>query len=194
MSQRIRVLLVLMSISCAASAADRDVDGATLAAVRCAACHGNQGLASNPQWPHLAGQKKSYLARQLQAFRDGTRRDAVMSPVASELSDAEIEALTTWYRRLDVTAAQAADPAGGRNAAAVCTACHGARGISGNEEWPKLAGQQAAYLKKQLLDYRDGRRDSLIMARVVRGLSDAQIDLLAGYFSSLPSRKSAVEP
>ncbi|MGQ0698250.1 MAG: c-type cytochrome [Panacagrimonas sp.] len=73
----------------------------------------------------------------------------------------------------------------GRNAAAVCTGCHGARGISANEEWPNIAGQQARYLAKQLTDYREGRRENLIMSQVAKRLGDSEIEALAAYFSAL---------
>ena len=159
---------------------------------QCAACHGTSGRATNPQWPNLAGQKGTYLAKQLRAFRDGTRTNNLMSPVAAGLNDAEIADLSAYYSQLSVpnqktlrTGAPAAEHASGRNSAAACVACHGSRGISANEEWPNIAGQQAGYLAKQLADFRDGRRDSAIMSRVAAKLSDSEIELLAGYLSAL---------
>lgn len=109
-----------------------------------------------------------------------------MSPVSAKMSDSDIEALADYYGGLSVAPpAPAIDRATGRNLAATCTACHGARGISANPEWPNLAGQQAAYLDKQLRDYRDGRRESLLMSRVANPLSDAEIEILAVHFSTL---------
>lgn len=183
------VLSLLITTACLASATSQAADVAALTASQCAACHGAQGQAPQPQWPHLAGQKTTYLADQLQAFRDGTRKDSLMSPVSSQLSDADIEALSAYYGQLsEAPLAPAADPASGRNTAATCTACHGARGISANDEWPNIAGQQAGYLEKQLRDYRQGRRESLIMSRVANGLSDSEIEMLASYFSTLDPR------
>ena len=63
----------------------------------CVACHGEDGVGRDPSWPNLAGQKAAYLANQLAAFRDGTRRNDMMTPLVTELSDADIDALAAWY-------------------------------------------------------------------------------------------------
>ena len=77
----------------------------------CVACHGSNGVSSNPEWPNLAGQKAGYLARQLRAFRDGTRSNPAMTQFVSNLSDADIEQIAAWY------AGQAAPTSGARSAA-----------------------------------------------------------------------------
>ncbi|QFI53257.1 c-type cytochrome [Aeromonas simiae] len=69
-------------------------------AVVCTACHGGEGKAVIPGYPHLAGQNAQYTAKQLKAFRDGTRVDPVMAPMAKLLSDADIEVLAAWYASL----------------------------------------------------------------------------------------------
>ena len=46
----------------------------------CVACHGKDGVATNPEWPNLAGQHVGYLAAQLTAFRDGIRENPAMAP------------------------------------------------------------------------------------------------------------------
>lgn len=66
----------------------------------CAACHGEKGVSVNPQWPNLAGQKKEYLKMQLHAFRDGTRVNPLMSPMAKTLSEADIEAIADYFSSL----------------------------------------------------------------------------------------------
>jgi cytochrome c553 len=64
----------------------------------CDACHGERGISAVPdQFPHVAGQYASYLAHALRGYRDGTRRHAVMNPIAAELSDEDIRALATFY-------------------------------------------------------------------------------------------------
>lgn len=63
----------------------------------CVACHGEDGVGRDPSWPNLAGQKAAYLASQLAAFRDGTRRNDMMTPLVAELTDADIDALAAWY-------------------------------------------------------------------------------------------------
>lgn len=77
------------------------------------------------------------------------------------------------------------DPAAGQAKAAVCVACHGARGISPNTQWPNLAGQQEQYLIKQLKAFRDGDREDPLMTPMASGLSDEDIANLAAWFHSL---------
>ena len=66
-------------------------------AIICAGCHGDNGISIKPLWPRLAGQHAAYLALQLRAFRDGTRKNAVMEPIAAALSDADIANLAAYY-------------------------------------------------------------------------------------------------
>lgn len=82
-------------------------------------------------------------------------------------------------------AALAGDLVAGRAKAAGCAGCHGAKGVSANPLWPNLAGQKAAYLVKQLKAFRDGAREDPIMSAMARPLSDADIEDLAAYYSSL---------
>lgn len=82
-------------------------------------------------------------------------------------------------------AVSAADLETGRNLAARCTACHGYKGVTANEEWPNLAGQKPGYLAKQLRAYRDGTRKNPLMSPMAAGLTDKDIDNIAAYFSSL---------
>jgi cytochrome c553 len=69
--------------------------------------------------------------------------------------------------------------------AQACVACHGKEGVSGNPEWPNLAGQNAGYLAAQLTAFREGRRDNPAMAPFVAGLSDGDIAVLSEYYSGL---------
>lgn len=77
------------------------------------------------------------------------------------------------------------DAAAGKARAVVCASCHGQAGISNNDLWPNLAGQKAAYLKKAMTDYREGRRTDPLMTPMAKPLSDTDIDNLAAYFSQL---------
>jgi len=79
----------------------------------------------------------------------------------------------------------AGDAAAGKAKAAVCAGCHGAKGISATPMFPNLAGQKAAYLKKQMKAFRDGTRKDPTMSGMAKPLSDADIDNLAAYFSGL---------
>lgn len=76
------------------------------------------------------------------------------------------------------------NPEDGAAAAMPCQSCHGLDGNSPSPEWPKLAGQHASYLKKQLQDYKSGARMNAIMSSMAANLSDEDITNLAAYYSS----------
>lgn len=67
--------------------------------LQCAACHGPKGATGNPTFPILAGQHASYLAHQLHHFRSGKRYNAMMTPVAQQLTDDEINAVAIYFSR-----------------------------------------------------------------------------------------------
>lgn len=92
----------------AALTAYADDAGKAKAAV-CVACHGENGISGNPLWPNLAGQKDQYLILQLKAFRDGTRKHALMSPMAAGLSDDDIASLAAYYSALSPVAEKPAE-------------------------------------------------------------------------------------
>ncbi len=75
--------------------------GQALADRNCANCHGKTGIASNPAWPHIAGQKVNYLVNVLKAFRTGLRKDPMMAGVVRGLSDADITNLAAYYAAQD---------------------------------------------------------------------------------------------
>ena len=71
------------------------------AAATCVACHGQNGIGLSPTWPTLAGQHEDYLVHALEQYRDGTRSDPVMMPMAANLSDQDIKLLARYYAGLE---------------------------------------------------------------------------------------------
>lgn len=63
----------------------------------CAACHGEDGRATQPGVPDLAGQRADYLRAALEQYRDGRRDVAVMRAAVGPLAAAELDALAAWY-------------------------------------------------------------------------------------------------
>jgi cytochrome c553 len=158
----------------------------------CESCHGIEGRSTVPDTPSLAGQPKQFVTTQLVMFREGNRKNAVMSPVAAPLSNAEINELGSYF------AAQSPAPAGKPLAAGAaaagrglaeklyCTQCHGAE-LQGQQHIPRLAGQQSEYLRTQLLGFKAGTRFDMDgnMTAAAQALTPADIETLASYLSTL---------
>jgi len=90
--------VVLSALGMSAYAAD--IGAGKAKAITCNACHGAAGISAVPMYPNLAGQKAMYVDKQLKAFRDGSRKDPVMSPMAKPLSDADIVNLAAYFESL----------------------------------------------------------------------------------------------
>ena len=88
----------LLLLSGAATAAD--VDAGKAKAAVCAACHGANGISIIPDYPNLAGQKVKYLESSIKAYRDGERKNPIMSPMATGLSDADVANLAAYFASL----------------------------------------------------------------------------------------------
>jgi cytochrome c553 len=70
-----------------------------------------------------------------------------------------------------------------------CSACHGEKGISNNDEWPNLAGQKKNYLLSQLKNFKSGERESALMSAMAKTLNSDQMDAIATYYSEIGSDK-----
>lgn len=186
----------------AAAAPMGSVDAGRTKSVTCAACHGADGNSVTPDWPMLAGQHATYIVRQLQAFKNGERTDVTMKPFADLLSDQDMLDVAAYFASQTPTP-KGADPAlvglgqqiyrGGvpERGVAACIACHGPEG-SGNPlaAYPRVSGQHAAYVTKQLNAYASGDRRSDVdlnqMMRNVAGqLFEDEIRALASYVQGL---------
>lgn len=83
-----------------AEATGGDAEAGLTKAIRCRACHGADGRGTSPSYPNLNNQHAEYLAAQLRAFRDGTRKDAIMTNLARPLSDQDIVDIAAYYATL----------------------------------------------------------------------------------------------
>jgi len=94
------VAAVIAGVGAFSSVNAADAAAGKAKAAVCAACHGAAGISASPLWPNLAGQKDQYMIKQLKAFKDGTRKDPLMSPQAAALSDADMENLAAHFSGL----------------------------------------------------------------------------------------------
>ncbi len=202
---------IAMIASAAGYAAGDAEKGKSLAAA-CAACHGSEGVSTNPEWPNLAGQGAGYLAKQLYDFRtvvskDGEspvvykRNDAVMNGQALAIaSDEDVEHIAAYFASLPAAVGESEESTveegtllykGGKTSTkiAACSSCHGPTGSGVDAaKFPKLAGQHSKYIANQLRAFRSGARDNdmnQMMRDVVKRMSDFDIDIVAGYIAGL---------
>lgn len=70
-------------------------------AVACAACHGQNGISVNAQWPTLAGQHESYLERALNQYRDGSRANAIMAAQGAIIAEEDVPRLARYFASLE---------------------------------------------------------------------------------------------
>lgn len=78
----------------------------------------------------------------------------------------------------------AGDPAAGESKSVTCAACHGPDGNSVVGEWPKIAGQHAGYIARQLQLYKDGGRQNAVMLGMAAGLSPQDMQDLGAYYAT----------
>jgi cytochrome c553 len=173
----------------------------TVAATVCGTCHGVEGNSTQPKYPRLAGQKANYLASQLKAFRAQTRGDpdaiSYMWGMASQLDDETIEALAAYYAGQKAEASRSGNSAliaHGRevyehglpaDGVPACSSCHGAD-AHGTQEYPRLAGQHAQYILKQLASFQSNMRKVAIMHGVAQNLKLPEMQAVAAYLEVQP--------
>jgi len=171
-------------------------------AAACSSCHGANGEGMpGTAFPRLAALPAGYLASQLQAFRDGTRNDPVMSANAKALTDEEVAAAAEYYASLDAPAAAGtaaeeqeelgrfiAERGAWHRYVPSCQSCHGPGGMGVGDDFPPLAGQSAAYMVKQFADWQANSRtnDPLgMMHAVAARLTDEEIEAVAAWYSAV---------
>lgn len=186
--------------------ANPDVSGDTLALQVCSNCHGRTGNSVSPNFPNLAAQQQGYLAAQLHGFKGHTREDPAgfeyMWGLSHRLTDKQIQELATHFAGMKLEqrpiegkperiAAGKPIFAGGIPEKGVppCSSCHGADGL-GNAEAPRIAGQHADYLVKQLKVFQSSnqRPAGVVMKAVAHELTVQNIDNVAAYLQALPNQ------
>lgn len=186
-------------------------DGASIAlhgndrgAPACVTCHGayGEGMPANG-FPRLAGLNAGYLKTQLDAFVNGQRTNAMMSPIAQTLSSDERAEVARYFAGLSGPASMA-EPVQETNSAGArlaiqgrwsqglpaCIQCHGEMGVGVGTTFPALAGQSSLYIENQLRAWQQGTRvpGPLGLMKVIASkLSAADIHEVAAYFSALPA-------
>ena len=181
------------------AAAHGDAEAGKTKSAACLACHGVDGNSMVPTFPKLSAQQPGYLVKQLAAFKDGSRVDDTMKGMVAALTEQDMLDLDAYFASQvsNVNAIsqdqQPAALAGGEIYRAglaefsvtACMACHGPDGKGVAPAYPRLAGQHATYIEKQLLAFKDGSRSDSMMNSIAFPLNAEQIKNLALYISAL---------
>jgi cytochrome c553 len=209
-SSTVALLITAVSLSagCANSTRSRDlanpnVTATTLAQQVCSNCHGLTGNSISPIFPNLAGQLEGYVIAQLNGFKSHGREDPAgfeyMWGLSRSLTDQQIKGLAAYFAaqkparqpiegaasRIEAGKAIFANGVSAKNVPA-CSSCHGAEGL-GNAGFPRIAGQHADYVVKQLLVFQrtDERPEGGIMKVVAHELSRQDIENVAAYVQAM---------
>lgn len=91
------LIIASLVLAFATTAQAGDAAAGKTKSANCAGCHGMNGKSMNPNYPNLAGQKEAYLAKAIKAYRDGQRKDPMMSGMVAGLSDADADDLAAYY-------------------------------------------------------------------------------------------------
>ena len=165
----------------------------------CQGCHGEDGNSTDELIPKLAGQYEQYISKQLRNYQAGVRSHQIMNAMAAAISDVELADISAYFASQSKMKGNGSTPnEQGKNIflkgnisqmVMACVNCHGVSGKGLTPEtpmFPVIGGQHKAYLLKQLIDFKEDDRvnsPNAIMNRIVRSLSDADLNALAEYIS-----------
>ncbi|OXI24273.1 c-type cytochrome [Burkholderia sp. AU15512] len=204
----VSLAMVLAGAGCHDLERSRQVDnpavsGKTIALQVCSNCHGATGVSVSPMFPKLAGQRKEYLVDQLTDFKSHARADPNAKRFMwgfTHLTDAQIDELATYFSSQPAVLGEADDRAlidAGRaifvgglpdKGVAACIGCHGQHG-EGVSGFPRLAGQHADYVRKQLAIFRetDTRPRGAIMKSVCANMTEQDMRAVAAFVEAFPA-------
>ena len=180
--------------------------GQKIAETVCAACHGKDGNGTAPVNPKLAGQHAGYLLKQMKDFttdKSGQvkRSDPVMNGMMiTNYSEQQLQDVAAWYASLEQKGAMARNlntlrqgekiyRAGiAASGVPACAACHGPNGKGIPPQYPRISGQYAEYLEKQMFAFREGSRSNdhnSIMRDIAAKMTDEEIKAVVNYVAGL---------
>ncbi len=187
--------------STAPSKADMMARGQQIAGVVCVACHGLDGMSAIPANPNIAGMPEQYIAKQLELFKSGGRKNAVMQGMTANLTTDDMKALGTYYfaqkAKVNAVARDAALAAKGQKIyragipelkVPACAGCHGGAGAGIPAIYPRLAGQWPDYTLDQLKQYTAGTRKNAQMSAITSRMRDGDMQAVSEYIAGMRVR------
>lgn len=206
-------ITAIAALSTAGSvAAEGDASNGETLVTACAACHGSDGNSASPLFPKIAGLGEKYLTKQLLDIQSGARVVPEMTGLLDNSSEQDLKDMAAFYASKPTQLSGAKDSElmlnSGEKVSALalgekvyragnhetkvpaCSGCHSPRGL-GNAPagYPRLSGQYAEYIEKQLLNFKAGTRandgEARTMRSVAEHMSEAEIKAVSAYISGL---------
>ena len=175
--------------------------GQQIAGAVCVACHGLEGMSAVSVNPNIAGMPAQYIAKQLELFKSGTRKNATMQGMVANLSPADMKALGHYYfAQKGAPNAVARDKALAEKGQKIyragiaelkvpaCAGCHGGAGAGIPAMYPRLAGQWPDYTLAALKNFTSGERKNTQMQAIASRLREQDMLALAEYIAGMRVR------
>jgi cytochrome c553 len=194
------LLVIAMPLEAEAQVASSSDDAARkLATQVCSSCHGPGGNSASPTFPRLAAQQEAYLIAQISNFKNGTRGEQAahdyMLGMTTLIDDATSASLARYYAHQPPTQGQVGDSdriargkklfeQGVEGRVVACATCHGAH-AEGAGIFPRLAGQHAEYVERQLKVIQSNLRKSPVMHGIITNLTADDMSDVAVYLESV---------
>lgn len=156
----------------------------------CVECHGENGVATKPQTPHLNGQNSSYLQVAMSGLQENKRPTAIKNHIPKAFTDKVMAEVANHYAKIVATRPkQNIDtqllPRGLAIYNNKCADCHPDNGRESEKDSPLMAGQNLEYLITQARHFKEGRREfAVMMDEGFRGVNAPDLDAVAHFFAS----------
>lgn len=167
-------------------------------AAACMACHTADGTRGAPANPILQGQHPEYIVKQLTEYKSGKRKNAIMQGMAAGLSEEDMKHIAAFYASKPAPKGYAANKdtvalgesiwRGGIKAKGVpaCAGCHGPTGSGMPAQYPRIAGQHAAYTEAQMNAFRLGERaNNAQMVTIAGKMNEREIKAVSDFAAGL---------
>jgi len=156
---------------------------------KCKKCHNSDGISDDPETPSIAGQRATYMYKQMHDYKAGVRESRDMKKAMRKVSDEDMVHIAAWYNTLE-----AAPAVGGKPLLQVkiCDSCHDKDIVEKDgdiEVAPVLHGQVPQYLEAAMAQFRTSDRSNDLFERmqsVSHKLTEDEIKQLALYYGSTP--------
>lgn len=177
-----------------------DLEAGGTVAAWCGDCHGENGVSTTSQIPHLAGQRMQYVVNELQAYKEGRRDNPAMRAVVSSLTEEAMRNVAAYYSLRGTDDQGALTDAKLEHAVALdispsvakwtykCDRCHEANGFADPDRFPILTGQREEYLERTMHAYQNRfLRASSMMHAMTEQLSPTDIKEISAYYAHRPT-------